>query len=140
MCPNCGLVNWPEADQCMRCGSSLGAGKPAVWNWYVAYCALLAALYLLVIIMGFVFLVFEPTDRDMSPGEARIMGVIFIVVGLVLFVPFASGPFLPRRPWAWIFGLVLICIGLTSACCLPAAVPLLIYWLKPDNKAYFGKV
>jgi hypothetical protein len=46
---------------------------------------------------------------------------------------------MPRRPWAWIFGLVLICIGLTSLCCLPVAIPLLLSWLKPETKSYFGR-
>jgi hypothetical protein len=28
---------------------------------------------------------------------------------------------------------------MTSACFLPACIPLLIYWIKPDVKAYFGR-
>jgi hypothetical protein len=28
---------------------------------------------------------------------------------------------------------------MTSVCCIPACVPLLIYWIKPETKAYFGR-
>lgn len=139
-CTNCGFVNLPEADICLRCKSLLtGEAAAPVYKWYVAYCALMALLYLLVVVLGVLFVVYEPTSRHRDAEEAKITGLVFIVMGLILFVPFAAGPFLPRRPWGWIFGLVLICIGLTSICCLPASIPLLISWLKPNNKAYFGK-
>ena len=138
-CTSCGLVNWPEADVCLRCGSPLASEAPPVYKWYVAYCALMALMYLFVVVLGVLFVVYEPTSRARDAEEAKIMGLVFIVIGLILFVPFAAGPFLPRRPWGWIFGLVLICIGLTSACCLPASIPLLIFWLKPNSKAFFGK-
>jgi hypothetical protein len=35
------------------------------------------------------------------------------------------------------YDLVLICIGMTSCCILPAAIPLLIFWLKPEAKNWF---
>ena len=88
--------------------------------------------------MGIVFMFIEP-DADMSATEAKIMGAVFLILGLVLFVPYALAPFLPRQSWVWVLGLVLICIGLTSACCLPACIPLLIFWLKPDVKAFYGR-
>jgi len=47
--------------------------------------------------------------------------------------------FLRPKPWVWIYDLVIICMGMTSACFLPAAIPLLIYWLKPEVKAHFGR-
>jgi hypothetical protein len=47
---------------------------------------------------------------------------------------------LPPRPWTWIYHLVIICFGMTSACCIPMCVPLVIFWLKPDTKAYFGRL
>jgi hypothetical protein len=118
---------------------SIQPPPPPVWNWYVAYCVLMAILYLLVVVVGFVFLFMDPADLDSDPMQAKIMAFIFIGVGLPLLVPYAIAPFLPRRSWVWIFDLVLICIGLTSACCLPAAIPLLIFWLKPETKVYFGR-
>ena len=110
-----------------------------VFKWYVAYCVLMALMYLAFSVLGFWYVLYEPIERDIGPGSSKIVGLLFIVTGLFFFAPFAAGPFLPRRPGSWIIGIVLICFGLTSPCCMPASIPLLIFWLKPDNKAYFGK-
>lgn len=83
-------------------------------------------------------MVTEP-DQEMSAEEATLMSAVFIILGLAFFVPYALAPFLPRKSWVWVFGLVLICLGLSSACCLPVCIPLLIFWLKPDMKAFYGR-
>lgn len=94
--------------------------------------------YLTLAVMGIVLGFIEP-DRQMSAAEAKVMGVVFLILGLALCVPYAIAPFLPRKSWVWVFGLVLICIGLTSLCCLPVCIPLLIAWLKPDVKQFYGR-
>ena len=138
-CRECGLVNWEDEELCKRCSTPLSTATPPVYKWFVAYCILMALLYLATAVLGVVFLVIEP-DRDMSAEEAKIMGVVFIILGLVFFVPYVLAPFLPRHSWVWVFGLVLICLGLTSACCLPACIPLLIFWLKPEMKEFYGRI
>ena len=112
--------------------------KPAVWNWYAAYCVAMALMYLLCVVVGFFFLFADPAELEMDPGGAKLMGVMLVGLGLLLGALFASGPMLPLRKWAWVAGVVLIGIGLTSMCCLPAAVPLLIWWLKPETKRYYN--
>lgn len=112
---------------------------PKIWSWYVAYCLSLALVYFLLFLGGILFFLF----LDRIPPEER-AGLIFaaifcIVLGLVFCVGFAAGPFLPKKPSVWIYGMVLICIGMTSACCLPASIPLLIFWIKPETKAFFGR-
>lgn len=111
--------------------------KPTVWGWYVTYCVAMAVLNLAVAVAGFVILLTEPTGSDLDPTEKKILSFIYIVVGLALLIPYTAGPLLPRRKWAWVLGLVLICIGMTSVCCLPAAIPLLIWWIKPETKEYY---
>lgn len=98
----------------------------------------MALLNLGAAIVGVVFLFAEP-DREMSELEASIMGFVFLVFGVAFAVVYAAGPFLPRQSWVWVFGLVLICLGLTSACCLPVCIPLLIHWLKPEMKEFYGR-
>ena len=117
---------------------SSGSEKPAVWNWYAAYCVAMALLYLLCVVMGLVFLFADPAELEMDAVGAKLMGGMFVVLGLLLGALFGAGPLLPLRKWAWVVGIVLICIGLTSMCCLPAAVPLLIWWLKPETKQYYN--
>lgn len=111
---------------------------PSVYKWYVVYCVFMALMYGALAVMGFVFLFVAP-DPEMNAEEQRVMGVVFLLMGLVFALPYAVAPFLPRASWVWVFGLVLICIGLSSACCLPACVPLLIFWLKPEMKEFYGR-
>jgi NhaP-type Na+/H+ or K+/H+ antiporter len=98
----------------------------------------MAVLYLGTAVMGIVFMFVQP-DANMDTTEATIMGVVFLLFGLVFTIPYAAAPFLPRKSWVWVFGLVLICIGLTSACCLPVCIPLLIFWMKPEMKEFYGR-
>lgn len=137
-CRQCGLVNWDYDEVCKRCSASLNPATPAVFTWFVVYCILMALLYLAMAAMGVAFLFMEP-DQEVSAAEAKVMGGMFIILGLVFFVPYALGPILPRKSWVWVFGLVLICIGLTSLCCLPVCIPLLIFWLKPEMKEFYGR-
>ena len=118
--------------------ASLNPPTPYAHKWFVVYCILMALIYITMAVMGIVYMFIEP-DKDMSPAEAKLMGIVFLILGLVFFVPYALAPFLPRKRWVWVFGLVLICIGLTSACCLPVCIPLLIFWLKPEMKAFYGR-
>ena len=137
-CRECGLVNWEHEEVCKRCRASLNAATPPVYKWFVVYCLLMALVYMTTAVMGIVFMFTQP-DPEMSAAEAKLMGSVFLILGLVFFVPYALAPFLPRKSWVWVFGLVLICIGLTSACCLPACIPLLIFWLKPEMKTFYGR-
>ena len=137
-CHQCGLVNWEFEEFCKRCSASLSGEAPPAHRWFVAYCVVMALLYLVIAAMGIVFLVIEPPP-DEDPVEVKIMGAVFLVMGLVFCVPYGATPFLPRKSWVWVVGIVLICLGLTSACCLPVCIPLLIYWLKPEMKAFYGR-
>ena len=116
--------------------------RPGVWKWYVLYCVAMAIVYLLCLAFG----IFLATNADMLAAEdpsidavaIQIQGVLFTVLGGLLFFVFAAGPFVPRSKAGWIYGFVPICIGLTSLCCLPASLPLLLAWLKPEVKNYFN--
>lgn len=114
--------------------------SPRVWTWYAIYCTLMALLYLLVVIGGIFLLRMVPTMVSAEEALAmRVQAIIAIGLGLVLFVPFALAPFLPNRSWVWIYGIVMIGIGMTSVCCLPATIPLLIFWIKPETRGFFGR-
>ena len=112
---------------------------PPVWRWFVIYCIALGIVYLALAAFGVVVLFIDSQELDMQRGEARIMGAVFVGMGLLFAIPFLAASYLPRKPWVWIFDLVLICLGMTSACCIPACIPLLIHWLKPETKAFFNR-
>lgn len=111
--------------------------RPQVVTWYYVYVGLMAAMYLLV---GLVFLI---AAFVVPPGEINPEDRITLYVMPVCVLPFAilylAAFFLPRSSGAWVFHLVLIAIGMTSACCLPVCIPLLIFWLKPEAKAWYGR-
>ena len=112
--------------------------RPGVIAWFAAYCILMALLYGVFAVLG-VVLLFAPASTESDRIAAIIQGFVFIGLGVGLGGVFGVAPFLPRRPWVWIYDLVLICLGLTSVCCLPATIPLLVYWLKPEAKWWFGR-
>jgi MFS family permease len=121
--------------------AAAGTPAPPVLRWHRVYCGLMAALYAACVAMGMAFIYFSDrlADSDNPAGFFLFMGALWIVLGLALAALFAAAFVIPPRPWAWIFHLVLICIGLSSPCCLPVCVPLLIYWLKPETRTYFGR-
>jgi hypothetical protein len=66
------------------------------------------------------------------------LGAGCLLIGLALFGACLLPLILRPRPWLWTYNLVVICVGMTSACFLPFCIPLLIFWLKPEVKAHFG--
>jgi hypothetical protein len=116
--------------------------RPGVVTWFSVYAIAMAVVYLLLAGFGVTILVVGPEQFETNRNDAQAMavqGVVFIVLGLALCVPFGIAPFLPRKPGVWIYDLVLICLGLTSCACLPITIPLLIFWLKPETKLWFGR-
>lgn len=108
--------------------------------WYRVYLAALAVVYLAVAVLATGVIIVQPQGKTAGEtAEIFLSSAVFAVLGWILFAAFAAAFFLPRKPYNWIVGLVLIALGMTSACCLPAAVPLLIFWLKPETKAHFGR-
>jgi hypothetical protein len=105
---------------------------PAVITWQMVYCGLMALMYFVVAAGGVFFVVMagDLPDVEMSQAEASLFGGIFAVMGLGLGVLFGAGLFFRRGNFAWVFHIVLIAIGLMSACCWPTNIPLLIYWIK----------
>jgi hypothetical protein len=97
---------------------------------YVAVVAIGAALF----IFADNILAEQNGHEDMDP---RVMGVLLAVVGGPLAIFFGIAPFLNRRV-GWIVGIVAIAIGMTSACCLPATIPLMIFWVNRNTRTYFG--
>ncbi|MGH9459679.1 MAG: hypothetical protein ACRD1X_00530 [Vicinamibacteria bacterium] len=114
---------------------------PPVVFWYRMYAGAMGLLYAAVTVGGVAMIFFrnELFDETTTVGEILTTGIIFVAVGAPFLVIFALGTFIPPRPWAWIVGILLIGVGMTSCCCLPASLPLLVFWLKPEAQAYFGR-
>lgn len=116
---------------------------PQVVVWYRAYCGLMTFLFLLLVGVGGYLAFFGvqtlPTSGPEEEVAIQASGWFYLVAGSILIWPFALGIFLGNASWCWIYGIVLICLSFTSGCCLPVGIPLLIFWLKPETKRYYGR-
>jgi hypothetical protein len=115
---------------------------PGVVTWYRVYAAFMVFLYILVAFGGVAMVMFS--EMLASGGEEPremflIQGIVFAVLGIPLAVMYIVGVFMPAKSWAWVYGIILIGFGMTSCCFIPACVPLLIFWIKPETQAYFGR-
>ncbi len=119
------------------------AAKPApgVLGWYRAYAAAMALLYLLVAGLAIVAMVARHrlADAETPPAVLLVFALLTLLLSLGLLAAFVAALLLPPRPWVWIYHLVLITVGMTSACCLPACIALLVFWIKPEARAHFGR-
>ena len=113
------------------------SGPPRVVFWFRVYTGCMTGIYVLCALAAPLVFFAGTRTRGEDAVVLKVQAGVLLLVGLVFAVVFALPFVLPRKRWVWIYDLVLICIGLTSCCILPAAVPLLIYWLKPEAKNWF---
>ena len=128
----------PQSPQVPLAGTG---DAPQVVTWYRVYCGLMTLLYIACFVGG-IFLAFSGLlDGPAGPDAQalKIQGWILLVISVPLTALFAAGVVLPPRPWTWIYGFVPICIGMTSCCILPFSIGLIVFWIKPDTKRYFGR-
>jgi hypothetical protein len=117
------------------------APRPSVVVWYRVYCVVSALFYLLIGLALISGMTFDPTfTKGIEHPEAfRIFAWIFSTFIVMMGGLFVVSFFMGRNSSAWVFHLVLICLGLSSGLFIFACIPILIYWLKPETKAYFGR-
>lgn len=113
--------------------------RPDVIMWFRVYCVVLCVLYFAVAVFSLAFFLVDPAAFEMSRVAAYAAGIGVLLMGLVFFVASLLPLLLRPRPWLWTYDLVIICFGMTSACFLPTCIPLMIFWMKPEVKSYFGK-
>lgn len=114
--------------------------RPAVVGWFYVYAGVMMLVYIACVIGG-VAMATLGVDQAPAPDDRVAMmffGVILVATGAVFALLFALPYFLPRKKWVWVYDLVLICIGLTSICTMVVCIPLLLFWIKDENKAYFN--
>ena len=126
-----------------------GGPAPAVYEtppavtWFKVYAGVLAGLSIMIMLMGIAFMVMGPELTDIAEEEPElplvVMGGVYAAAGFISAVLNLVPFFIGNKSWAWVFNLVIICLGATSCCTMVFAIPLIIYWLKPDVQAYYGR-
>ena len=116
--------------------------RPQVVTWFKVYAGLMTLVYLLVAVMGLLLLIpgLIPADTGEDALFMKVGAVMYLGFGLVFGGAFAVALATKGQSWAWVYNLVLICLGLTSCLFLPVCVPLMIFWLKPEVKAFYGRM
>ena len=117
-----------------------GNTQPPVVFWFKVYAGIMTAIYAVCMLAGPILIWIGTQAKEEEREEFFLEGTWLFIVGLPLAIANALPFSLPRRRWVWIYDLVLICLGLTSCCFLPATVPLLIYWINPKTKTWFNRV
>ena len=110
--------------------------KPKVLGWFKVFCGFMGLFHLLLVPLPLVL--FNQPGLDFSPDE-RFEVLFLSAISLPLSLLFWFGTVWDHKPWHWIYGIVLIGLTLTSCCCFPVSIPLLICWLKPEVKAHFNR-
>lgn len=122
--------------------AAINGSPPAVWPYYISYCLFMALMYVGCTVGGLWFFFnadfIASGDPTTDPLEMKILGGLLTGVGLPFMLFYGIAPLLPKNRVGWIVGVIGIGFGLTSACCMLAAIPLLIYWINEDTRRFFG--
>ncbi len=114
-------------------------GRPAIITWFRVYAGATVVLYVIAFLALCQFLT-PAVPVEGYPTVAESTTVLVLGLLVVAFSGlFAVAALVPYKPWGWTVGLIAICLGLSS-CTAVAAIPLLIYWMKPATKAAFGRL
>jgi hypothetical protein len=109
--------------------------------YFRIYAGIMAVINALVALFGLVMMfvpLFSRSAASSGSTEFWIVGLIYGGIGVVFFIPWMVALFGGRKPWVHTMGTVMIALGMTQICCLPILIPLLISWMKPETKRWFG--
>ena len=80
------------------------------------------------------------TLRDEIIAEKRAEAPGFAGFTFAVALLYVAAACIPRKPWAWTFGLVIICTTVFPfILTVGGTIPLLIHWASRAGKIYFGK-
>jgi hypothetical protein len=137
----------PFVPQGMPPGTEYGAladRAPDGIYYFRIYGGIQAVLHGLVTLAG-LGMMFVPLWAPASAGAGGtdvgvwiVMGLFYGGMGLVFLVPTLIALFGGRRPWVHVVGTVVIAMGMLSICCIPVLIPLLLVWMKPETRAWYG--
>ncbi len=117
--------------------------RPGVLTWFKVYAGFMGLIYMFVFLfmgLGLIGLQVAPPP-NMDQDDRLLMWImlpVMMIVGVALAGVFLAALFLPRKPWVWVYDVVLIGLGLSSCCLWPATIPLVIFWIKDETRLYFG--
>lgn len=116
--------------------SPAAPSQPKCVFWFKVYAGIMAWIYACVVAAGGVLIFLSRAEGERA---LLLVGGLYIALGAVFFIAYLLAFFFKPSPFSWVYHLVLICIGFGGCPTIAAAIPLLIYWIKPETKAFYGK-
>jgi hypothetical protein len=130
--------------------------RPGVVLAFRIWCGLFVAIYLgmcafeLLVARGSVESSFglledfasrhDKNLRDSLIAEKRAEAPGFAAFVFAIAVGYGVAAAIPCKPWAWVFGIVVLATTVFPFVVTAAGmVPLLVYWGRPEVKRYFGR-
>ncbi len=114
--------------------------RPVVILWFRVYAALMTLVSLgvlgLAVMMGYAATRPE-VALDAGAASAPLVAIVLALLATALVVLYGTATFVPFKPWGWKLGVVAIGLGLMGGSAI-FAIPLLVFWLKPQVKAAFA--
>jgi hypothetical protein len=112
--------------------------RPGVIVWARIYAMGLALLYLAATVFGAFLMVTAGDLHGREADDLTMEGIILAVLGPVFLGFCVVVAAAPRKKWGWIVNVVLMGLSGTSCLCMPMVIPLLVFWLKPETKRWYG--
>jgi hypothetical protein len=111
--------------------------RPRVLLFVKIYAVTMTMVYLLF--SAFMFWLFQAQETELVlPPSVRAVRYGMVYLCVLLGLAFLVVLFLPKRRWAWGYGLGAIVLGMSSLVLAPFAIPMLLHWIRPATRQYFG--
>ncbi len=118
-------------------GAPAGVQYFRIFGGFMALCS--GALLLAGMIGTIAALASASGPASGSSGVPEIVGgLIYTAIGGLMFLSYIIALFGGRRPWVHTLGTILIALTMTSICCMPISIPLLIAYNKQEVKRWYG--
>ncbi|CAN0598505.1 unnamed protein product, partial [Laminaria digitata] len=112
--------------------------KPSPVLWYQIYAGALSLVYIGLIGLGILMLFFATESSGSEATELFINGIVMVGMGIPFGLVTGASIFFPRTKWAHVSHIVILGLGMTSFCCLPICIPILLQYTKPEVKRFFN--
>jgi hypothetical protein len=118
--------------------------RPPEAVYYFRIYAVLMVLLLMVPIGWGMYMMLQPIMNGSAGTSAAagewIFGLIIAGFSFCFLVPHVIALFGGRQRWVYTLSMILIGLNVLtgSFCCLLVTIPLLIYWMKPETKRWYG--
>lgn len=71
--------------------------------------------------------------------QAQTQAMVLVLFAATVVGFYGTAAFMPLKPWAWTFGLIVIALGVPSVTII-VCLPMFFAWMKPSVKAAFCRL